>query len=84
MSSLVFVTYLKIDTLRVPSQSIGHSDERIDRTDIPIAAQSDNAFGIVNALDGDVVGLDVADKGSHILTTGISGHGKVVCNLHAK
>jgi hypothetical protein len=49
--------------------------------DIPIAAQSDNALGVVDAFDGNVVGLDVTDKGTYILATGISWHGEVVCNL---
>ena len=81
LKSLHYI-YLKIYALRISSQSIRHSYERIDRADIPITAQSDNSFGIVNALDGDVVGLDVADECSDILTTGISGHGELVGNLN--
>ena len=52
---------LQGNTLWIPVQSVRHAKERIDRADVPVAAEGHPGTRFLEAPDGDVVGLEVPD-----------------------
>ena len=61
MYSNPLVPCLQRDTLRVPVQGVGHPDERVDRAHVPVAAQGHFGSGVQQALDGNVIRLQIAN-----------------------